>query len=154
MANPSLHGLFRITLASCTPRQLPLSTLAPGPAQTGREVEKSSSDGPYKQRDAKQLKIPAGLAPTGAIGVGSKLVGFAPWTEKAHTRPPDGNHGVWLLPMRMEATTTPWLSIGAARRASPPIGHEAPVSGIGEKTVGLTFEGKIWSILACCNSPK
>ena len=39
------------------------------------------------------------------LAPGSMKAEFAPWPETAHARPPDGNHGAWLRPWQMEATT-------------------------------------------------
>ena len=121
------------------------------PAPTGDHESTRHSRRKQSNRGA---RISGLLALKSATTARLELAKFAPWPQTAHARAPDANHGAWVLPLAVEATTAAVVGVWSSQRACACMRREGPISGIGEKTVGLTFEGKIWSILACRNSPK
>ena len=61
---------------------------------------------------------------------------LAPWTEKTHSRPPHANHGAWVLPLQVEATTAAVVCVWGLRVGFPVHGRERPESqvSVGERT--------------------
>ena len=76
------------------------------------------------------------LAPKGAFGAGVQISEFRAMAREPQTRAPHANHGAWVLPIQVEATTAAVVCVWGSRVGLPVHGRERPGSqmSVGART--------------------